>query len=312
MTPAAFAVLVTLALVAGLAAIAAITLLLVQARGAGHLQTRLQAQSGMAPGDEFTVAEASSWLTAFARRGRRIEQLLDTEGESARLLIQAGWRDAGARLLFYAVRAALPALAVLLILSLWAFGKLHGILLLLNSAMLLLLPLLVPMWVLRRVAAARRRRIKNEVPLFIHLLVLLFEAGLSTRQAIASLVREGRGVLPELGGEFELVLRSIEAGGDTAEVLRGLGQGLEVPDLAGVLSVLRQVDRYGGEIREPLIESMKVLEERRDLDLRETVNRMSGHMTVVMVAFFFPALLIFVAGPAVMALFRALAEVSTR
>jgi len=59
-------------------------------------------------------------------------------------------------------------------------------------------------------------------------------------------------------------------------------------------------------------EGLSVLEERRGLDMREKVNLMSGRMTVVMVLFFFPALLIFVAGPAFMSILRALADVNAR
>jgi len=168
------------------------------------------------------------------------------------------------------------------------------------------LSFLVPRWVLRGAAERRCNRIKLEIPLFIHLLVLLFEAGLSSRQAFASLIREGRGVLPELGREFELVLRQLEAGADTGEVLKNLGDAMAVGDLTTVLGVLRQVDRYGGEVREPLLETLKILEERRGLDLREKVNILSGRMTVVMVLFFFPALLIFVAGPAFVSILKVL------
>jgi tight adherence protein C len=317
MTPAVFALIVTAALLLSLAAIGLIGLLLLQAQGAGRLQTRLQGQDGVAKDPEFSAGDGNALLTWLAQPGRRLEGWLDSrddgaEGESARLLLQAGWRDASARLLFYVFQTLAPLLAALIALVLWVFGEARGILPLLYTLMLVTAAVLAPRWLLRHTAAARRRQIKNEVPLFLHLLVLLFEAGLSTRQAIASLVREGRGVLPELGREFEIVLRSLEAGGDTAEVLRGLGEMLDVPDLAGVLSVLRQVDRYGGEIREPLMDTMHVLEERRDLDLRERVNRMSGKMTVVMVLFFFPALLIFVAGPAFISILKALAEATAR
>src|SRR3546814_5047833 len=48
-----------------------------------------------------------------------------------------------------------------------------------------ILSFLAPRWVLRFMAARRRQRVQHEVPLFIHLLVLLFESGLSTRQALA-------------------------------------------------------------------------------------------------------------------------------
>jgi tight adherence protein C len=304
-----FAILVAASVLLFAAAGLAFALWMFQARGAGRMQTRLQ---GGAAADEFAVAQARPWLASLARRGRRIERLLENEGESEKLLIQSGWRDAASRLLFYATQAALPIATIMFCAGLWISANLRPILLVFYTAALLVVSLLGPMWVLRRIAAARRNRIKNEVPLFIHLLVLLFEAGLSTRQAIASLVREGRGVLPELGREFELVLRSLEAGGDTAEVLRGLGESMDVSDLSGVLTVLRQVDRYGGEIREPLSDMMQILEERRDLDLRESVNRTSAKMTWVMVGFFFPALLIFVAGPAFISIIRALGEVTGR
>lgn len=310
MSPNAFALLTVVAVLVAFVAMIAVALLVMQGRSAGRMQSRLQAVAG--GGDEFSFIESQWWLAGLARRGRRLERLIDADGEAERLLIQAGWRSATARLAFYASQAALPLIVIFLGVLWGVAGSARGIVVFTVSLMFVVASLLAPMWTLRKAAALRRERIKNEVPLFIHLLVLLFEAGLSTRQAIASLVREGGGVLPELGREFEILLRSLDAGGDTSELMRGLGEILEVPDLTGVLSVLRQVDRYGGEIREPLTDTMKLLEERRDLELREMVNLMSGRITIVMVAFFFPGLLIFVAGPAVIGILRALTEVTGR
>lgn len=306
MSPTLFALIVAASALLGVAALALFALLWMQARSSEHLQDRLRREAGVLAGIGTTAGHP--FLTALARRGQGIERWLDKEGETARLLLQAGWRDAAVRLSFEALQALLPLLALLATLAMGLSGSARPMLVPLYGFMLIVAALLAPRWLLRRAAARRRRRIKNEVPLFIHLLVLLFEAGLSTRQAIASLVREGRGVLPELGREFEVLLRSLEAGGDTAELLKGLGDALEVPELSSVLSVLRQVDRYGGEIREPLMDAMHVLEERRDLDLREAINRMSAKMTFVMVLFFLPALLTFVAGPAVMAIITAIGE----
>lgn len=260
--------------------------------------------------DEFDSGDGEA-LKVLARGGQRIEKLADESGETGRLLLQAGWRGNRARLLFYALRSGMLMLAALLALALWTFATgIKPLMLPLYCFALLAFGFLIPIWVLRAAASARRAQMAREVPLFIHLMVLLFEAGLSTRQAFASLVREGRGVLPELGQEFEGVLRQLEAGGDIADVLRALSLSLEVADLEGVFGVLRQVDKYGGEIREPLMEALAVLEERRGLDLREKVNLVSGRMTVVMVLFFFPALLIFVAGPAAVAILKAMADVA--
>lgn len=247
-------------------------------------------------------------IDSVARSGRAIEGWVDPENESARLMTQAGWRSTEARVAWYCFQGLVPLAGIATVIAYWilATHPQKALYIVLIAFVAFALSVLIPRWVLRGAASARRDRIKAEVPLFVHLLVLLFEAGLSTRQALSSLVREGGGVLPHLGSEFAILLRSIDAGADTSEVLKNLGDALDVEELSSVLAVLRQVDRYGGEVREPLLETLAVLEERRSLDLREKVNLLSGRMTVVMVLFFFPALLIFVAGPAFLSVIKAL------
>ena len=310
MSPALFGALVASAIVLGGAALLALIYLFWTARDSSRMQRRLMPERAQMAREDGLGGEI---LESIAERGRKIESALDSNSESGRLLIQAGWRAQSARTVYYAAQAVAPLLLAGLAFGAWMFGpeKLHrSAFLILMLAAALMLGLLLPRMVLRSVAEGRVRRIKGEIPMFIHLLVLLFEAGLSTRQAFASLVRDGRGVLPELGREFELVLRQLEAGGDSQEVLRTLAASIELEDLGSVLALLRQVDRYGGEVREPLLEALKVIEERRSLDMREMVNLMSGRMTVVMVAFFFPALLIFTGGPAFVSIIQALRSAS--
>jgi tight adherence protein C len=251
-------------------------------------------------------------MQALMNAGARAERWLDPKGETAQTLIQAGWRGDERRALFYAVRGAVFVLAMLLWLMASSFGTVRPSLLPLMGFAAAALGLLIPNWGLRWAAKHRRERIREEVPMFIHVLVLLFEAGLSTRQAVASLVREGRGVLPNLGLEMEGALRQLDAGDDIANVFKNLSDVLAVEDLNSVLGVLRQVDRYGGEVRQPLLEALAVIESRNTLDLREKVNLISGRMTVVMVLFFFPALLIFVAGPAVISILQAFGSTGVR
>jgi tight adherence protein C len=291
----------------GIIALGLMALLLVQRRQRVRVQRRLDIDTPLAT----EVSAREGLMQELAEHGQKVESLIATDGETPRLLVQAGWRSADARYGYYLSQLLCPLVAILFVGVAWllAGDDARGLVYLMALLIALFGGLLLPRIVLRKRAAARRGRISQEVPLFIHLLVLLFEAGLSTRQAFASLVREGSGTLPELGGEFAMVLRQLDAGADTAEVLKNLGDVLEVPDLSNVLSVLRQMDRYGGEIREPLLETLQVLEERRSMDLREKVNLVSGRMTVVMVLFFFPALLIFVAGPAFVSIIKALGEV---
>ncbi|WP_020649506.1 type II secretion system F family protein [Solimonas variicoloris] len=313
MSPTLFAMIVAAAIIVCVLALMALAYLLVRTREESVVRRRLDPQAAAVARD-FSATGNAPIIESMARSGKAIEQMVDTEGESARLMVQAGWRSAKARLFWYAFQAALPVVLFAGVAAFWTFSDSpqRTMTSLLLAMMAAILSFLAPRWVLRSVAEGRRKRIRGEVPLFIHLLVLLFESGLSTRQALASIVRESGGVLRELGRELDLVLRQVEAGAEAGDALKNLGEALDVEDLSTVLGVLRQVDRYGGELREPLLETLQVIEERRGYEMREKVNLMSGRMTVVMVLFFFPALMIFVAGPAFLSIVTVLGNLNAQ
>jgi len=312
MSPALFAGLVSLTLVFAALTLGAMVWWAMSASRKRQLQRRLLPDADTT--DDFGLGNANPVLQGIASRGRAIENVLDSQGTGAKVMIQAGWRSARSRLIFYVFQGLTPLLLIAAVFAFWTIApaKLTAKPMLLGLFLLagLMLGLLLPSMIRGRLAKARQKRIRYEVPLFIHVLVLLFESGLSTRQAFSSLVREGRGVLRELGIEVEVLLRQLEAGADMSDALTKLAETLDVADLTTVLQLLRQVDRYGGEIKEPLLDTLEVIEDRREMDLRERVNLISGRMTVVMVLFFFPALIIFVAGPSWVSLIRALSAMA--
>ena len=61
-------------------------------------------------------------VSRMALVGRRVEQWMDTQDETARLFVQAGWRTPQSRVAFYATQAALPVLAVIGAFVLWLGG----------------------------------------------------------------------------------------------------------------------------------------------------------------------------------------------
>lgn len=299
----------TWAIVAGIGmalGIIALWLLLVWAASvAQERRVRRRVTTDILRASEAEDAE-QPWFHLFAEPGKKMDAWFDEQGETERLLVQAGWRSGVERTAYFAAQALLPIGALGLVLLAALTGRLGGGAGFVYGLLALIIALLAPRYFLRSRANRRRSRVRNEVPMFIHLLAMLFDAGLSTRQALSSLVRDGSQVLPALGAELRHVLRQLEAGAEPADTLLAMGRSLDVGELTAVLGVLRQVDRYGGELREPLMEALDVVEERRHLSLREKVNALSGRMTVVMVMFFFPALLIFVAGPAFLSVVRAL------
>jgi tight adherence protein C len=111
---------------------------------------------------------------------------------------------------------------------------------------------------------------------------------------------------PELAKELKGVLRLIDAGMEPAEALSVTVAPLEVAELTDTVAIVKQVSRHGGNIRDTLIKFAKLMEDRQLSALREYVNVLSGKMSVVMMVFLFPALLIFLAGPGFIALGKGL------
>ena len=313
MTPQLYALVVASATLFVLVAVGVMVVLFLRTLERRRIEQRI---AGADVAEEpFRDIGESRLLQRAARRGQEIDKAFDSKGESAQLLAQAGWRSSEHRLLFYAFQALTPVILLLLVLvgSLLGVKFLHGVAKLIEfGAVAVILGFLIPRWVLRAAATARTERLRGESSLFVHLLIMMFEAGLSTRQALASIAQDGPRVLPAMGADLAAMVRQLDAGGELADVFGAYTKAMDISELSTVFGILRQVDRYGGEIRQPLQEAQEIIEERRNLTLRERVNKMSGRMTVAMVMFFFPALLIFVGAPATVAMLKVLGNMAGR
>jgi tight adherence protein C len=167
---------------------------------------------------------------------------------------------------------------------------------------------LIPRHLLRFLAARRCAQIVEEVPVMVRMISVLFEAGLSLENALRILRDEGRGILPNLSVEIGRVLTRISSGMDRVEALEQVARELDIQELTDAVSVLCHASTAGGAVRQSLANIADLIEDRNRTALRERVGRLSAKMTVVMVVFLFPALLIFLAGPGFVALAGALGE----
>jgi len=244
---------------------------------------------------------------ANTRLVRMLERFSSSEiEEMQRLLIQAGWGNQQTRFYFLIVGWLLPflfagAAAVYSIFEGATFGKL-----LLNTVFVFALVFIALRRFLRWRAAQRIATIRKEVPAFLHLLRMLFDAGLSFEHTLQVIQQQGQLLIPHLAGELGVVITRIQAGQERAEALAEMAEPLDIPELNDTIGMLKQVTRYGGNIRDSLTEYTKLVEERQVSELREYVSKLSAKMTIVMVLFLFPALMIFVAGPGFVGLARAL------
>ncbi len=105
------------------------------------------------------------------------------------------------------------------------------------------------------------------------------------------------------------MLQRIQHGQERGDALEDMARRLDVDELTATVSILKQAARYGGNLRDSLMRYIKLMEDRRMTELRDKVGKMSAKMSVVMMLFMFPALILFLAGPGFMAVVRTLKSI---
>jgi len=230
--------------------------------------------------------------------------------EMQRLLVQSGWPGTKAKCMFLLIGWLLPvALGTIAMFyamlnqDTWLNVQFHFFFVFAATFVLI-------RRLLRWKAQHRRDAIRKEVIPYLHLLRMLFEAGLSMEHILLVIEQQGRDLIPNLADELQLVIKRMQSGQDRADALVEMATPLEVPELSDTIAMLKQVTRYGGNIRDSLAEYTTLVEQRQVSELREYVSKLSAKMTVVMIVFLFPALMIFLAGPGFMGLAKALKGVS--
>jgi len=249
-----------------------------------------------------------SWAQRWARSHLDPDAPDASQREDLRLLACAGWRQREAYVALLGLRVLLPILSSVgaMIHASTQRPDLSGIDLMLRAFIAGTVGLLAPKLLLRLAATARVRRLREEVGVFAEILCVLFDAGLSLEQSLRVLTREGGTILTDLRLELELVLRHIVAGADRAQALALVLDELQIAELSDLVRLLCQIERHGGAAQQPLREFCRLLDDRRRTELQETVSKLSAKMTIVMILFLFPALLVFIGGPGFIALKRAL------
>jgi tight adherence protein C len=264
--------------------------------------------------DVLETRDDVSWLAPEGGKqaGRRgvLQRVSGRPGQSVELnLRRAGWTEPRHRT-FYYTAAALAPVAGLLAGGAWAAMTGDD-----PKRMLALAFLgfgagyLLPPRILRWQAERRQKTMRDEMLPVLHLLRMLFDAGLSLEHALRVISEQGKELAPQLAGEIGIALARINAGQERGDALEEMAAPLDLPELNDTVAILKQAVRYGGNLRESLSRFAVLIEDRRMTSLREYVSKLSAKMTIVMIVFMFPALMLFLAGPGFLALARALMRV---
>ena len=156
-----------------------------------------------------------------------------------------------------------------------------------------------PMLYVEQAAGRRERRIDRELPFFIDAFVLLVRAGASVEQAFRQLRQLVEHAVPEVHRTLVLLVSDLDNGKSHEASLRKWSERLghrAGPELSGLLV---QSLLHGTSLTQPMVDLADREIERRRMAARERVGKRALHLTVVMVVFLLPPLLVLIGAPGV-------------
>jgi tight adherence protein C len=282
------------------AALLLLSALLDQQRRKRQVTQRLD---GKAPGDS-----RFSLLLHALGASRLGQQSVKMDNETQTLLNRLGWRSVRQRSMFAALQVGVPLLALSLCLLIQGLFypdvESHWI----APAFAAGIGYLLPKRMLAAAAQRRQKQLATETSTFISLLRVLFESGMAVEQSLRVLSQEGKQLLPALTHELRLILARVDSGLELGEELNKTTRLLAVDEFTDTCVILQQLIHQGGGAMKSLLALKQLLDDRRLTRLQEYISKMSAKMSVVMMLFLFPALLIVLAGPGFTALSRAFAS----
>lgn len=269
-------------------------------RTSAALKTALHPREDTRDGETAPQRDSLGWLERFGRAlsGGRLEAALLTN-EDRLLLDLAGWNTRRGTAIYLGLRLLLAVLVLALVLTFSSVTGLARIMVIIGA---LAAGLLLPKFILSAWVKRRRRAVENELPLLIDLLRLLQGVGFSMDQSLQTLGDKLRDALPVLGGELQEANVAYTHGRTRAQSLRRLSEVYADDDLTSLMQLILQVHAHGGAVQEPLRQFSIRLREQRRNTLKEKVGKLSVKMTAVMMLTLLPALMLVLAGPALVAL----------
>ena len=158
---------------------------------------------------------------------------------------------------------------------------------------------LAPKRILSMSVARRRRRIAAELPFTLDVLIMMLESGVSLDACFRAFAQADGRAAPHVQEAVIALVRDIERGVAYETALSRWGERLGVSGARELASVIQQSLAHGASAGRMLREFSREFAEKRVANARESIGRTSAKMTVAMLVFIMPALMIVLAGPAV-------------
>ncbi|MFT5584595.1 MAG: tight adherence protein C [Cognaticolwellia sp.] len=223
-------------------------------------------------------------------------------GALKRRLIQAGYRGKSNVESFSAARFALAV--VLPLASLAVTGSLTLVYQILIALVVAAIGYYLPAVIVTNTLQKRQDTLLKTFPDALDMLVASVEAGLGLDAAFRRIANETEDAAPLLAGELQLVNAEVSAGVPRAEALHHLQTRTGLDEIGSLVNVLIQSERFGTPVAKSLRVHSELVRVRRMQAAEEAAAKISPKLTVAMILFMLPCLIIILIGPAIIKVVR--------
>ncbi len=218
------------------------------------------------------------------------------------MMLRAGYRTPEAMLAMTGFKILLPVvlLALVFLTGLYQFNAVLAI------VTAVVIGYLGPdIWLTSRVKA-RQRLLRRALPDGLDLLVICVEAGIGLDQALLRVSEELALAHPVLSDELRQVNFEMRVGKTRLDAMRELARRTGLDDIKALVSMLIQTERFGTSVAQSLRIHSDELRMKRRQRAEEQAAKTTVKMVPALVFFIFPALMVVILGPAIIAIMRQL------
>ena len=167
----------------------------------------------------------------------------------------------------------------------------------------------IPAIVLSIIIQKRQQGILRALPDALDLMVICVESGLGLDMTFKRVGDELRPLNSDLSDEFHTVNREIRAGRPRSESLKNMGLRTGVAEIQNLMTMLVQTTRFGTSMAKALRVHADDMRVKRRQVAEEKAAKTAIKLTMPLILFIFPAILVVLLGPAGLKIMKVLLPV---
>ena len=248
-------------------------------------------------------------MTSLEQLGRRLAGGSVSQ-EVRDLVVQAGFFTGAAPYIFLALRLTF-AVFFTIVMFLWLHATRGlGPIQIMVGAIFGYLSYRYALIAVKLLAERRATKVRREMPPVLDIMLMVLDAGVSIDQALRHVAHSVPKTAPVSGYVLKRLIGDVESGVPYDSALDHMGQRLGVDEGQDFANIIKQAMLTGGELGSTLRRFSADLSDIRMAQARESVGKKATKLTMVMILFFMPVLLIVLAGPAVVKLSSGIGSVA--